>query len=49
MLVGESAGGVEDAAKVAPGTSAANVDGQTWYQVTDSRADVNDQGGVNRW
>ena len=48
-LVGESAGGIEEAVKVALGTSAENVHGQTWCQVTDIRANINEQGGVDRW
>ncbi len=47
-LVGESAGGIEEAVKVALATSAANVQGQTWCQVTDLRADFDEQGGVDR-
>jgi flavin-binding protein dodecin len=48
-LVGESAQGIEEAVKVALGTSAQNVHGQTWCQVTDIRANINEQGGVDRW
>ncbi len=48
-LVGESAEGIEEAVTVALGTSAENVHGQTWCQVTDIRANINEQGGVDRW
>lgn len=48
-LVGESAGGIEDAVKVALGTSASRVRGQTWCHVTDIRANINESGGVDRW
>ena len=48
-LVGESAQGIEEAVKVALGTSAQNVHGQTWCQVTDIRANINESGGVDRW
>ncbi len=48
-LVGESADGIEAAALVALGTSAEKVHGQTWMTVEDIRANVNDQGKVDRW
>ena len=48
-LVGESSQGIEAAVKVALETSAENVHGQTWCQVTDIRANINEQGGVDRW
>ncbi len=48
-LVGESSDGIEAAVLEALGTSADNVDGQTWAHITDLRANINDQGGVDRW
>lgn len=48
-LIGESAGGIEDAVRTALATSASKVHGQEWCQVTDIRANVNEQGGVDRW
>lgn len=48
-LVGESEQGIEAAVLVALGTSAEKVHGQTWLTVEDIRANVNDQGGVDRW
>ena len=48
-LVGESSQGIEAAVGVALETSAENVHGQTWCQVTDIRANINEQGGVDRW
>ena len=48
-LVGESASGIEDAVKTALATSSENVHGQTWCHITDVRANVNEQGGVDRW
>jgi flavin-binding protein dodecin len=48
-LVGESDAGIEDAVKTALETSATKVHGQTWCHVTDIRANINEQGGVDRW
>jgi dodecin len=48
-LIGESSGGIEDAVRTALATSASKVHGQEWCQVTDIRANVNEQGGVDRW
>ena len=48
-LVGESEKGIEAAVLVALATSAEKVHGQTWMTVDDIRANVNDQGGVDRW
>ena len=48
-LVGESEQGIEAAVKVALGTSAERVRGQTWCQVTDIRANINESGGVDLW
>ncbi|MDP1819786.1 MAG: dodecin family protein, partial [Acidimicrobiales bacterium] len=48
-LIGESSGGIEDAVRTAPATSASKVHGQTWCHVTDIRANVNERGGVDRW
>jgi flavin-binding protein dodecin len=30
-------------------TSANAVDGKTWAHITDLRANINEQGGVDRW
>ena len=48
-LVGESAEGIEAAVLQALGTSAAKVHGQTWAHISDLRANINDDGGVDRW
>ena len=48
-LVGEAAGGIEEAVLVALGTSSERVHGQTWCQVTDIRANINESGTVDRW
>jgi len=48
-LIGESAGGIEAAVKTALSTSAEKVHGQTWIEVKEIRANVNDSGGVDRW
>jgi flavin-binding protein dodecin len=48
-LVGESGTGIEDAVKVALGTSASRVHGQTWCHVTDIRANIDESGAVDRW
>lgn len=48
-LVGESSDGIEAAVRTALATSAENVHGQTWLQVSDIRANVNESGGVDRW
>lgn len=48
-LVGESATGIEDAVRTALETSAENVRHQSWCQVTDLRANINESGGVDRW
>lgn len=48
-LVGEAEGGVEAAVEEALATSAATVRGQTWLQIHDIRANVNENGGVDRW
>lgn len=48
-LIGESPSGIEDAVKTALETSAGKVHGQTWCHVTDIRANIDDQGGVDRW
>jgi flavin-binding protein dodecin len=47
-LVGESPTGIEDAIRTALETSAENVHGQTWCEVTDIRASLNG-GKVDRW
>ena len=48
-LIGESASSIEDAAAVALATSGSKVRGQTWAQVTDIRANLGDDGSVDRW
>lgn len=48
-LVGESPESIEAAVTTALETSAEHVHGQTWCHVTDIRANVNEQGGVDRW
>ena len=48
-LIGESANGIEDAVRVALATSATKVHGQTWCQVTDIRANIDEGGTVDRW
>jgi dodecin len=48
-LIGESSDGIEGAVRAALSTSASKVHGQEWCQVTDIRANVNEQGGVDRW
>lgn len=48
-LVGEAAESIEAAVETALETSAEKVRGQQWCQVTDIRASVNENGGVDRW
>jgi len=48
-LIGESPTSIEDAVKTALATSAGKVHGQTWCQVSDIRANIDEQGGVERW
>ncbi len=48
-VVGESPKSIEEAAKVALRTSKARVHGLTWMQIADIRANVNDDGDVDRW
>ena len=48
-LVGESPDGIEAAVLEALGTSAEKVHGQSWAQISDLRANINEQGGVDRW
>lgn len=48
-LVGESADGIEAAVLEALGTSASEVHGQNWANITDLRANINESGGVDRW
>ena len=48
-LIGESPTSIEDAVATALATSASKVHGQEWCQVSDIRANVNEQGGVDRW
>lgn len=48
-VVGESADSIEDAVREALRTSARNVEGQTWAEIKDLRANINESGGVDRW
>lgn len=48
-LIGEAAESIEAAVEEALKTSAENVRGQQWCQITDIRANVNESGGVDRW
>ena len=48
-LIGESESGIEDAVRTALQTSAQNVRGQTWCQVSDIRASIDGSGAVERW
>ena len=48
-LIGEAPESIEAAVLTALSTSAEKVRGQQWCQVTDIRANVNEQGGVDRW
>ena len=48
-LVGESSTGIEDAITTALATSASRVRGQTWCEVSDIRANINEDGSVDRW
>lgn len=48
-LIGESPDGIEAAVRTALATSAERVHGQEWCEVTEIRANVNEQGGVDRW
>lgn len=48
-LVGEAPESIEAAVAEALKTSAGEVHGQTWVEVNDIRANVNDQGGIDRW
>lgn len=47
-LTGE-AESIEAAVTEALSTSAETVRGQSWLEVTDIRANVNEQGGIDRW
>lgn len=48
-LVGEASESIEAAVLEALGTSAENVHGQTWAEIDDIRANINEDGGVDRW
>ncbi len=48
-VVGESAGSIEDAAAVALRTSGERVRGLTWMEIASIRANVNEDGGIDRW
>jgi dodecin len=48
-LVGESTESIEAAVRAATATSAAHVHGQTWAHITDLRANLGDNGGIDRW
>lgn len=49
QLVGESADGIEAAVRTALATSASEVRGQTWLHLTDIRANLGENGAVDRW
>jgi len=49
QLVGESPDGIEAAVETALATSAGKVRHQTWLHVTDIRANLGDNGTVDRW
>jgi len=49
QLVGESPDGIEAAVATALATSASKVHGQTWLVVTDIRANLGENGTVDRW
>lgn len=48
-VVGESPDGIEAAVGVALKTSAEAVRGHTWAQIADIRANLGDDGSVDRW
>lgn len=48
-LWGEAPNSIEDAVKEALKTSADTVRGQTWIDVLDIRANVNEDGTIDRW
>ncbi len=48
-LIGESTSSIEDAAAVALTTSGSKVRGQTWAHLTDIRANLGEDGSVDRW
>lgn len=48
-LIGESPDGIEGAVQTALSTSAGKVHGQDWIEVKDIRANVDEQGNVDRW
>ena len=48
-LIGESEAGIEDAVRTALTTSAELVRGQSWCQVSDIRANIDEAGSVQRW
>ncbi len=48
-LVGEAPESIEAAVLEALGTSAEEVHGQSWAEVSDIRANINGEGGVDRW
>lgn len=48
-LIGESPESIEAAVQTALSTSAGKVDGQDWIEIKDIRANVNENGTVDRW
>ena len=48
-LVGESSEGIEAAVLTALATSASKVRGHSWAHITDLRANLDGEGGVDRW
>lgn len=48
-LIGESPESIEDAVTTALSKSAEKVHGQQWCEILEIRANVNENGGVDRW
>lgn len=48
-LAGESSEGIEDAVKTALASSGKTIRGHNWAHVVDIRANLNDDGSIDRW
>lgn len=48
-LAGESTEGIEDAVKTALASSGKTIRGHSWANVVDVRANLNDDGSIDRW
>lgn len=48
-LVGESTEGIESAVETALRSSGKTIRGHDWAQIVDLRANLNDDGSVDRW